>query len=372
LKPQPSIEPPRLPALVFLDGQTGALRVAALTLLDRLVVAAHRAGAGPIAIVAREPLPALERAAALGIEVRVIPTPPAAGGPALVTGTGLLVQAADVRALIERGGRLTTAAGDPLPIGVVSQAGPNWQASLDGRPEVAAQGLALRVTDATSARAATRAFWASLTSSADGFVDRFFNRPCGRVLSRLLIHTSISPNAVSLASVAIGLAAAGCFGMGSYSSAVVAALLFQLSAIVDCVDGDLARALFKETPLGKWLDLAGDQIVHLSVFAGIAVGLARQGQSPVAAWLGLAAVLGALLSFGVVVRGMRLPPKDRTRFTRRLIDSVTNRDFSVLVLALACLDRLEWFLWLSAAGSHVFWVAALALQPALRPRRKLA
>jgi phosphatidylglycerophosphate synthase len=351
-----------MPALIFCDEQTGGLKIAALTLLDRLVVVVHRAGVSSITIVAGNPLPSLERTTALGIPVQVVSTIPVASGSMLVAGSGLLVQAADVRALMRQGGRLTTAAGERLPIGVLTRIGPAWPAALDQQPPLVAQGVAVRITDAATARVAERALWASLTTSADGLVDRIFNRPCGRLLSKLLVHTPISPNAVSLASIVLGLIAAGGFAVGSYPAAVAAAILFQLSAVVDCVDGELARVLFKESPLGKWLDLAGDQVVHLSIFAAIAVGLVRNGDSPFAVWLGASAVLGALLSFAVVLRGMRQPANDRSHLMQKLIDSVTNRDFSVLVLALACFNRLEWFLWLSAIGSHVFWLVALGLQ----------
>jgi phosphatidylglycerophosphate synthase len=197
-------------------------------------------------------------------------------------------------------------------------------------------------------------------------VDRVFNRPCGRPLTKLLVHTPITPNAVTLASIAIGLVAAWFFAIGTYAAAVFAVILFQLSTIVDCVDGDLARVLFKESPFGKWLDLGGDQVVHVAVFAAIAVGLVHSGQAPYGIWLGLSAVLGAVLSFAVVARGLRRPANHPNGLLSKLIDSATNRDFSVLILVLAGIGRLEWFLWMTAIGSHLFWMTALALQLSLR------
>lgn len=149
--------------------------------------------------------------------------------------------------------------------------------------------------------------------------------------------------------------------MGRHEWSVVAAALFQVSAIVDCVDGDVARSVFKESPLGKWLDLVGDQVVHAAVFVGIAVGLWRSGLHGPFLALGGSAVLGGLIAFGVVVRGMTRKGEPNRRL-QRLIDGATSRDFSVLVLALACAHHLEWFLWMAAVGSHVFWVLALGLQ----------
>jgi phosphatidylglycerophosphate synthase len=353
---------PTLPALIFFDEQTGGLKVAALTLLDRLVVAVHRAGAGPITVVTRDTPGGLKRTTALGIPLRVAPAPPPRKQATLVASSSLLVQAADVRALVEHGGRLATGNGTPLPIGILPPGETPWESSLNRLPIRAAKGVACRVADADTARQAENALWASITSSSDGLVDRVFNRPCGRPLSKFLVHTPISPNAVTLASLAIGFVAAWFFAIGTYTAVVFAAVLFQLSTIVDCVDGDLARVLFKESSFGKWLDLAGDQVVHVAVFAAIAVGLVHSGQSPYGLWLGLSAVLGALLSFAVVVRGMRLPADHPNGLLSKLIDSATNRDFSVLILILAAIGRLGWFLWMTAIGSHLFWLTALALQ----------
>ena len=362
MKASPPSELPTIPALICFDEQTGGLKVAALTLLDRLVVTVHRAGAGPITVVARDTPAGLKRTTALGIPLRVAPAPPPRKAATLVASSSLLVQAADVRALMEHGGRLATGSGTPLPIGLLPPGDTPWESSLNSLPIRAAEGVACRVADADAARQAERALWASLTSGSDGLVDRVFNRPCGRPLAKLLAHTSVSPNAVTLVSFAFGYAAAWYFAIGTYAAVVFAAVLFQLSTIVDCVDGDLARVLFKESSFGKWLDLAGDQVVHVAVFAAIAVGLVRHGQSPYGLWLGLSAVLGAVLSFVVVVRGMRHPEDHPNGLLSKLIDSATNRDFSVLILILAGVGRLEWFLWMTAVGSHLFWMTALALQ----------
>ncbi|MCD6050628.1 MAG: putative sugar nucleotidyltransferase and phosphatidyltransferase (bifunctional enzyme) [Verrucomicrobia bacterium] len=355
--------PITFPALLVCEPQTGGLKVAALTLLDRLVVAAHRGGASPITIVCSGELPELKRTKALGIPFAVVAEMPAPRTSSLIATTSLHVQTADVKRLIQEGGRLLAKDGTPLPIGLVPSLNQSLPEALNKLTGVTAQGVALPVTDAASAQTAERALWASLTSSADGLVDKVFNRPCGRPLSKLLIHTPVTPNAVSIISILTGVVAALFFAQGDSRSIIIGAILFQISAIIDCVDGDIARAVFKESPLGKWLDLAGDQVVHISVFACIAIGLVRTEQTAYGTWLGLSAVLGAILSFIVIVRGMRYPPEDRNQMLQKLIDSATNRDFSVLVFILACFQGLEWFLWMTAIGSHVFWMVALALQP---------
>ena len=359
---KPSTITPSVPAVIFCAESTGKFQIAALTLLDRLIVTLHRAACAPITIVCDGPWPNLRRSAAWRISVNFVASAPICSGPTLVAEASVLVQPCDITALLHERGRLTASDGTPLPIGVVNGFSSDPSQALLALPSVRAQGVAFAVTDNDSARRAERALWQSLTSSSDGWVDRHFNRPVGRPLSKLLIHTPVSPNTVSIVSILIGLVAAGLFAIGNYAMSITAAVLFQISAIIDCVDGDIARAVFKESPLGKWLDLAGDQVVHVAVFAAIAIGLWRQNTETPELWLGISAVTGALLSFAVVLRGLKRMTEKSNNLLRRIIDSATNRDFSVLVFGLAVADILELFLWMTAVGTHLFWITLLFLQ----------
>lgn len=336
-----------------------------MSLLDRALVAVHRAGFGPITVVAEVPLPPIPRARGWAIPFEVVPglshvTSP--GGATLVVRTNTLIQAGALRELGENGVRLAAVDGTVLPVGWVPEGEGSPEERLAGVPVVPAAGLACRVSDAAGARQAERRLWDSLTSSTDGLVDRWFNRPVGRPLSRLLIWTPVTPNQISVAATLLGLLAAGMFAVGRPVWSVWAAVVFQLSAILDCIDGDVARVVFKESPLGKWLDIVGDQVVHVSVFVGIALGLLEAGRGDHLGWLGGIAAVGAVASFLVVLRGMRMPNLESSGRLRRWLDAATNRDFSVLVLGLAMVDWLEGFLWLAAIGSQVFWMALLAAQ----------
>lgn len=373
-----------IPAIIF-AGKAAGLKIAALTILDRVIVAVHRAGAGPITIVTEEALPALKRTRAWKIPYTVSRVVPEISGRVLLAEANLLVQPADVKKCLEQTGRLVgkekNGVSELLQLGVVYvDEWPFWKGKAGIRASefpvemmflseariVRATGLAQTVGEPASAREAELALWATMWSTADGFVDRVFNRPVGRFLSKVLIHTPVSPNMVSITSILIGVVAAVFLAEGGFRWALIGAILFQVSAIVDCVDGDIARILFKESPLGKWIDLVGDQVVHISVFAGIAFGVLRNGGGKETVWLGISAVVGALISFAVVLRGMRQASAGNSRL-QKLIDAATNRDFSVIVLALAIVQKLPMFLWMAGIGSHLFWITALGLQIAHKP-----
>lgn len=351
-----------MPAVILGDARTGGMRIAALPLIDRLVVALHRGGCSPVNLALAGDIPDLPRSRALGIPVTRIGGVPALNGPTVMADAGLLVTAGDVRRIRERGGRLADAQGKLLPIGKAEAWRGSIDASIEGEAAVRAEGLAVRVTDEASARAAERALWRSLGSSSDGWVDKWFNRPLGRGLTKLLVHTPVTPNQVTLVSTAIGLAAAACFAQGTHGMNVLGGVLLQGAASVDCVDGELARVMFKETPGGKWLDLGLDQVVHVAVFAAIAMGLANQGSAAPLLGLGLSAVLGAVISFGVVVRGWQRLRRRPNPQLERLLDLMCTRDFTALVLALAMIDRLEWFLWMAGTFVHGFWLLVLLLE----------
>lgn len=281
----------KVPAIVDCVTEASSVQIAGLSLLDRLIVTAHRAGCAPICLIAKT-TPAVPRARALGIEVTLASAIPTLDEPALLINGAVLVETPDLEQVIKGGGQLVSTDDAPLPV----------EMTAGNAAPVSAGKIALPVTDATSAREAERRLWASLSSNADGIVDRFVNRPLGRYLSKILIHAPFSPNQVSIVSTLMGILS-GCFFAGKYF--ISGALLLQLSAIIDCVDGDLARVLYKESRLGKWLDLVGDQFVHVAVFAGIGFGLARSDPSSAALALAISAVLGVIISFAVIVRFMQ-------------------------------------------------------------------
>ena len=352
-----------LPVFLVLEPGSVERRVVSLTILDRLLVTFHRARAGSITVVSMGGrLPEIPRARALGIPFSVLDAVPVQRGKALVAGTSWWGPLDEVERGMRSFGRWTADDGSVLDVGVVDGLDGDWRRKLEALPATRVGPRSMRVADAMDAIEAGRRLWQGLSSSVDGRVDRWFNRPLGRWLfSRWLVGTNVSPNQVSLAATGLGLVAGGLFCVPRKEFAVAAAIVFQASAVVDCVDGDIARAVFKESRLGKWIDLVGDQVVHGAVFAGIATGLARGRLGDPALVLGALAVFGAVASFGAVLRGMRRPG-GLDGPLRRIIDGATNRDFSVLVLALACVGRLDWFLWLAAIGGNVFWMVVLHQQ----------
>ena len=112
----------------------------------------------------------------------------------------------------------------------------------------------------------------------DGFFSVFVLRKFSKLFTWAAVRLRVSPNQITLISFAIGLLSAYEFSRGDYWSIFTGAILLQLSIIVDCVDGELARYTRKFSQLGAWLDAITDRIKEYLVFFGLAFGAARNGE----------------------------------------------------------------------------------------------
>jgi phosphatidylglycerophosphate synthase len=235
------------------------------------------------------------------------------------------------------------------------------------------------VRDAADVKAAERKLFNSLKGEFEGLVDRFFNRKVSRWFTRIFLATGLSPNVITILATLVGLAAATCFGLGTYSAGIVAALLFQLAAIIDCCDGEVARLTFTESPFGAKLDIAMDNVVHMAIFAGIAAGSYLRVAGTDDAWvplvLGSAAVLGNGLSLWLVTRAQKIKSSSgwktpvQAAWSDFMLKNVASRDISVVVFIFAVIGKLNWFLWMAAIGSVVFSLLMLwVVRPSARTR----
>ena len=116
-------------------------------------------------------------------------------------------------------------------------------------------------------------------------MSRHVERRVSLAVTRRLVETSVTPNAMTLISVAIGLLGALGFLSPAPAFQLAGALLFLTHSILDGCDGELARLKFLESRWGAALDFWGDNVVHVAVFAALAVGVERQRRRRVAAGL---------------------------------------------------------------------------------------
>jgi phosphatidylglycerophosphate synthase len=238
----------------------------------------------------------------------------------------------------------------------------------------------LTVSKKSEVPAAEKHLLRSLIKAEEGFMSRHVERKISLFLTRTLVKTPITPNAMTLVSVAVGLAGAACFLVWARPWHVAGALLFLAHSILDGCDGEIARLKFLESRWGGLLDFWGDNVVHSAVFACLGIGWSRAGAGTLPLVLAALAILGTLLSAGFVYdRTMRTPRpaagpvftsvsrREETAFSRAA-DALARRDFIYLVLLLAAFFKTHWFLVASAVGAPAYFLALVAIDRRGRER----
>jgi len=107
---------------------------------------------------------------------------------------------------------------------------------------------------------------ATCKRQSDYIITLFITNELSLALTWILAKTRITPNQVTSASILSGF---GCALFYSFGHFILGSILLFASHILDCTDGNLARAKSEFSPIGKWLDMAGDRLSNAAIFIGV-------------------------------------------------------------------------------------------------------
>ncbi|OGY83754.1 MAG: hypothetical protein A3F54_05230 [Candidatus Kerfeldbacteria bacterium RIFCSPHIGHO2_12_FULL_48_17] len=143
---------------------------------------------------------------------------------------------------------------------------------------------------------------------------RVFQKPHDSIFAKLIIRRIsriftfylmrvrwATPNVVSTLALLFGFAAALFFLSPTYGMRVWGVVLLQLSLVLDCCDGELARIRGLQSPFGAWLDSVYDRLKEAAMIFAMALFVYQQGANGGNVnilFVGFAAVLGLqIMSF---------------------------------------------------------------------------
>ncbi len=106
-----------------------------------------------------------------------------------------------------------------------------------------------------------------LAEMVDPF-NRFYRYPAARLLLPLALKTPLKPNHVTAIHACIGIIAGLLIARGRTTDFVIAFVLAEVRMILDCFDGELARAKKLFSPNGRTIDEIGDMVGYVSMQLG--------------------------------------------------------------------------------------------------------
>jgi hypothetical protein len=173
-----------------------------------------------------------------------------------------------------------------IPVAAVEPRGLYWaRPSTDEERQAAREQAAAADDDRVRLDSAVKA--------ADGFFTTFFVSSYSKYVARWAARRGLTPNAVTVISLVLGIAAAAAFAAGTRPGLIAGAVLLQIAFMADCVDGQLARYTRNFSATGAWMDAIFDRAKEYLVFAGLAIGASRMGED---VWL----LAGAALALQTV------------------------------------------------------------------------
>jgi phosphatidylglycerophosphate synthase len=141
-----------------------------------------------------------------------------------------------------------------------------------------------------------------ISSEGSGFVMGQLIRPISFLVTPLFLRAGVSANQVTLLAGTVGSTALICIAIGTTTTWTIGAALFLVYALLDAVDGNIARFRDSASYLGKFLDGSVDTFVISAV--ALAAGWGAYQGGAALSWLAVGAFASffSLLGFYVMTR----------------------------------------------------------------------
>ncbi|MBR4985685.1 MAG: CDP-alcohol phosphatidyltransferase family protein [Proteobacteria bacterium] len=123
-----------------------------------------------------------------------------------------------------------------------------------------------------------------LGRDADGLVAYAINRHCSLFITKRIANTFITANMVTAIGLLIGLAGAAFMFLGNPDNnryfMALGVLLWQISSIVDGIDGELARLRMNPSHKGEWFDTISDDVTNIAFLIALGHAVSQSASMP--------------------------------------------------------------------------------------------
>ncbi|MBQ7472129.1 MAG: HAD-IA family hydrolase [Prevotella sp.] len=111
------------------------------------------------------------------------------------------------------------------------------------------------------------------SEDTEEWLDVWFTRPIGLVFALLWNKLGVHPNAITILSILLGIAAGWMFHYSDLTHNIYGVVLLMLANFCDSTDGQMARITGKKTLVGRMLDGFASNVWFFSIYVAISVRL---------------------------------------------------------------------------------------------------
>lgn len=109
-------------------------------------------------------------------------------------------------------------------------------------------------------------------------VNRYIQDPIAKQIVGFLKNTPVTPNQVTYFSVLVGFASGYAFSFSTPLFLILGGVLLEITLVLDCVDGQLARAKGMASEWGRLIDGIAGYFAYLAVVIGLIKGFPEYTQ----------------------------------------------------------------------------------------------
>jgi phosphatidylglycerophosphate synthase len=133
------------------------------------------------------------------------------------------------------------------------------------------------------------------------FLSMLIYRPIANfMLNRVFRHTNVTPNQITLFSLAIIIIASSFFAFSRYPLVLIGILFLHLGYALDMLDGQYARYKGLSSKFGQWLDPFIDVIKGAFLYTSLSYGTYLAENNPLVFLWGIIALTNTFLTFYIL------------------------------------------------------------------------
>lgn len=195
----------------------------------------------------------------------------------------------------------------------------------------------------------------------DSFIAHFFVRRISKHITKILLHTNVTPNQVTFFTLLLVIIASGLFLTSNQTYLILGGFLLVISHVFDACDGEIARYRNLKSNFGKWFDTVTEGPKQYFIFAGLSIGLYLQTGNVIPLFLGMFSIGNFLLTDYIRIMNLHMLSNEAPSVInvgKKFYLGISDLTLYVVFFAII-FNVVYYILWVYATFGALMWIIKL-------------